>query len=114
VSGAQRQPLTDAEREVLAELEWAGSSSQRDYRNGWCRPLDFGGRDWSRHSRTLRKLVRHGLVATRQRGSLSCPEGRTGSDAWEKTKPARGWRGSRLYRITDDGKATLARTKARA
>ncbi len=51
----------------------------------WFRPMDIGGRNGSGHSSLLAQLERKGLVESRQRSG--------------------GVRGSKLYRLTDAGRA---------
>lgn len=75
------RPLTENQADLLDQFDPADSS--------WLRPLDLGGRDGSNHSAVLAQLARRGLVEVRQRSA--------------------GARGSKLYRLTDDGRAELRR-----
>lgn len=75
-------PLTDRDREVLAELEAAYRNHVSVGLSGWVQPMDCGGCDCSDHSYRLNKLVRMGYAESRKRGG------------W-------GIRGSKSYRIVD-------------
>lgn len=66
--------LSAREKEVLNEAHEV-----------WFQPMDVGGRSHSHHSATLCRLVRRGLIESRQRTN--------------------GVRGSKTYRITAAGKA---------
>ncbi len=76
----------------------------------WARPMDIGARDGSRHTMTLRALVKKDLAERRLRGSL-INEIR-GSEVYErlsKIKRSRhAPRGSYVYRITQAGRKALA------
>lgn len=56
---------------------------------GWLRPMDLGGHDASRHSPTLARLARRGLVARRRRNTLSNILGHRGSFEYRITKEGR-------------------------
>lgn len=87
---AAEHRLSDVEREVLSELHGNRDYDPKGFGAGWLRPMDIGGRDGSRHSSILRKLVRFDFVETQRRDF------------------GHGSRGSRLYRITEAGRAALA------
>lgn len=99
-------PLSDRAVDVLGEL--GAARGMNEHNDGWCRSMDINA-TW--YPSTLRTLVRRGFVATKQRGSLRFPQGRTGRLAWETTQAVP--RGSRLYRITDDGAKWLAQQRER-
>lgn len=74
--------LTEPQRWLLEDFAVSGIA-------GWVRPMDLGGRDGSNHSAVLRQLERKGYVESKQRlGNGSNPA-----------------RGSRRYRLTDEGLA---------
>lgn len=109
MSARTARSLSDRYIEILQALD--GCRTSRGYRAGysvaeWVRPLDIGGRDWSDHTRVLRRLVFLGFVETKQRHTRV---GATGSGAWEKTKTTGAMgRGARAYRITRNGEQWLA------
>lgn len=90
--------LTPRDIEVLNELEsakrrgWGMSYGDKD---GWCRPMDVGGRSGSHHSPTLTKLAEMGYAEQRTRGLQTYKRGRA--------------RGSKVYRISEAGE-TIVRT----
>lgn len=90
---AAMRPLGDRDLDVLRELRAACDAKYcaNGVPKGWARPLDCGAADGSHHSSTLAKLVRHGYAEARQRGALASNS-----------------RGSKLYRITDDGRRFLS------
>lgn len=65
------------------------------YRERGLAPLDFGGTNGSDHSYRATKLVKLGLAEHRKRGL-----------GWGSA-PTRGYRGSKLYRPTEAGRAML-------
>lgn len=75
------RPLTENQSALLEQFDPADAT--------WLRPLDLGGRDGSNHSAVLAQLARRGLVEVRQRSI--------------------GARGSKLYRLTNRGRAELRR-----
>ena len=83
--------LIERDLEVLDDLSYACGM----FGDGWCRPLDVGGSDGSDHSYRLNKLFHLGCVEHRQRGTLGS-----------------GRRGSKVYRISELGRSTLAQHKA--
>lgn len=93
------QTLTGREREVLNELLWTNRLSSHPLK--WCRPMDVGGGNSSFHSATLSALSRKGLVQSKQRGTDDPPDGENGP------APRHRQRGSKVYRITDAGRAAL-------
>jgi len=87
--------LVERDLEVLAELEAAcRNHAKHDYLSGWARPLDCGGSNGSDHSYRLTKLVKAGAAEQKQR------------------MPWAG-RGSKVYRITEAGKALFYTWKAK-
>lgn len=87
--------MTERDIEVLRELEFAcRNHAALGFLDGWARPLDCGATDSSDHSYRLAKLVRLGMAEAKQRSAL------------------RGRRGSKLYRITDDGQQVLVEDAA--
>lgn len=82
--------LGDDERDVLRGLAHYADLSGVEPDSRWARPLDIGGHSRSRHSYILSKLIRWGLVEARQRSPLA------------------GRRGSKEYRITDQGREALS------
>jgi predicted transcriptional regulator len=74
--------ITERDIDTLRDLRDSGWT--------WHTPLMIGGSCRSHHSRTLSKLVRHGLVERKQRSS--CADGRRGS-----------WK----YKITEKGVKAL-------
>ncbi len=85
-------PLTERDWEVLGAL----LPSYSDELPGWNTPLALGARDSSHHSKTLAKLVRHGLAEVKQRW---CEEG----VVTPRQRIDCGRRGSKEYRITPRG-----------
>lgn len=81
--------LGERDREILGDLEFANRNRADAGMSPWARPLDCGGSNGSDHSYRLSKLVRLGLAESKQRS------------AWMS-------RGSKVYQITDAGKAALA------
>lgn len=77
--------LADDEYEVLDAMHGNRDYDPKGFGEGWLRPMDVGGRDGSRHSATLRRLASRGLVESQRRDFGYGP------------------RGSRLYRMTDEG-----------
>jgi len=96
--------LTPNQIEVLRTLERSNHLSS--YPEPWCTPMDLGGSNGSHHSGTLHALAKKGLVQFKQRGGEDPPPGENGRKIWAG-------RGSKVYRITDAGRAALAETEGR-
>lgn len=79
--------LTERDREVLVDLDVACRNYQHEIGQDWVQPLDCGGSNGSDHSYRLSKLAKMGLAEQKRRGGWS--------------------RGSKKYRITPAGRATL-------
>lgn len=64
-----KRSLTERDIETLGELDAATRNHEEvGWRNGWCSPMDCGGRNGSHHSKTLAKLAAHGLAIRRKYG----------------------------------------------
>lgn len=79
--------MTERDIEVLGDLRAAVDNCEGIGAGSWVRPLDCGGSNGSDHSYRLSKLSKAGLAESRVR---SCLE-----------------RGSKLYTITEKGRASL-------
>lgn len=76
--------LTEREREILSEANYIYRKPEQGldgYGEGWFKPMHVGGHNRSYHSRTLKQLVKKGLIEAKQCGGYS--------------------RGSKRYRITE-------------
>ena len=84
--------LSERDLDVLGTLAVASEIAPSMY--GWLTPYYCGGCDGSHHSKTLAKLVRHKLAASKLRGGWS--------------------RGSKLYRILPEGRMALTTARLAA
>lgn len=106
--GRPKAPLTDRDFETLGELIGSYDSYvkrwYKDYEKApshiGMAPIDFGGTNGSHHSLTASKLVRHGMAEHRKRGR-----------EWGEASSR--YRGSKLYRPTDEGRAAYAEWRAK-
>lgn len=87
------KPLTRRDLEALGELRTACDNWLRVHDREWVRPLDCGGYNGSDHSYRLNKLARAGLAEAKKRAGYT--------------------RGSKMYRITDAGRALLSSPNSR-
>lgn len=99
--------FSERDLETLAEIEaaskqmieaydgWrAHTETDSLYASGFVKPMHFGGRDASHHSRTAKKLVRGGYV------EIANPsERRPGCSKY--------WKAGCFYRVTEKGRAIL-------
>lgn len=80
--------LSTEEKEILVGAEYIHRRPEQGMQGvgeGWFKPMHVGGSDGSHHSRTLRKMVKKGLIETERNWSF-------------------GWyANSRRYRITEPG-----------
>lgn len=80
-----KKSLNERDLETLEQLSAVNTAHKRlEIRDGWAKPLDIGGSDASHHSRTLRKLVRHGLAVIQD---------------------PRNYSRGKFYKVTDEGEA---------
>jgi len=63
-----KSDLTPRQLAVLVGLQEAEIYETGPEQDGWCRPMDVGGRDASGHSEVLIRLVALGFAQRRRRG----------------------------------------------
>lgn len=100
------KPLTDRDLDVLDDLIGGYDNHVRVMGDEWIEkdrdgiaPLDFGGSNGSHHGKTATKLVKHGFVEHRKRGA-----------PWGDNRST-GYRGSKVYRPTEAGRAAISAWK---